>query len=65
MTRERDRVVSVLLSEAEWQAFIERHPQPVDWLREQILADLAGTATLPKPQPIVRQTPLAFSTRRV
>ena len=43
MSNERDRVISITLSEAEWQAFIARQPQPVDWLREQIRAE-AGTA---------------------
>jgi hypothetical protein len=36
MSNERERVISVTLSEAEWQAFIARQPQPVSWLREQI-----------------------------
>jgi hypothetical protein len=36
MNMDRDRVISISLSEAEWQAFIARHPQPVHWLREQI-----------------------------
>jgi len=36
MSNERDRVISITLSEAEWQAFIARHPQPVVWLRERI-----------------------------
>jgi len=36
MTTERDRVISISLSEAEWRAFVARHPQPVDWLRERI-----------------------------
>jgi hypothetical protein len=36
MSTERERVISVTLSEAEWQAFIARQPQPVNWLREQI-----------------------------
>lgn len=34
------------LSESEWQAFVARHPEPVEWLREQILAQLDG---LPEP----------------
>ena len=38
---QRDRVISVSLTEAEWQAFVARHPQPVHWLREQILGQLA------------------------
>ena len=36
MSTERDRVISITLSEAEWQAFVARHPQPVHWLRERI-----------------------------
>ena len=36
MSTERDRVISITLSEAEWQAFIARVPQPVTWLRERI-----------------------------
>ena len=36
MGDERDRVISITLSEAEWQAFVSRHPQPVHWLRERI-----------------------------
>jgi hypothetical protein len=36
MSNERDRVISITLSEAEWQAFVARQPQPVDWLRQQI-----------------------------
>ncbi len=34
-TTERDRVISITLSEAEWQAFVARHPQPVNWIREK------------------------------
>ena len=44
MSNERERVISITLSEAEWQAFIARQPQPVLWLREQIRA-VAGTGT--------------------
>jgi hypothetical protein len=36
MTMGRDRVISVTLSEAEWQLFVTRHPQPVSWLQERI-----------------------------
>ena len=36
MGNERERVISITLSEAEWQAFVARQPQPVDWLRQQI-----------------------------
>ena len=36
MTNERERVICITLSEMEWQAFVARHPQPVNWLRERI-----------------------------
>ena len=49
MSNERERVISVTLTESEWQAFIARQPQPVLWLREQIRAE-AGT------QPASEQT---------
>jgi hypothetical protein len=51
MSNERDRVISVTLSEAEWQAFIARQPQPVQWIREQIRSQ--GS---PAPQPGQNQT---------
>jgi hypothetical protein len=43
MSNERERVISITLSETEWRAFIARQPQPVDWLREQIRAEAAPT----------------------
>ncbi len=36
----RPRVISISLSEAEWVAFLERHPEPVDWLRQRIQDEL-------------------------
>jgi hypothetical protein len=36
MVSSRDRVISVVLNEQEWQAFIRLHPQPVLWLRQRI-----------------------------
>jgi len=47
MSNERERVISVTLSEAEWQAFIARQPQPVVWIREQIRA-VAEAAPAPR-----------------
>jgi hypothetical protein len=44
MRTERDRVISVCLTEAEWQAFVARHPDPVRWLQERILAELQPMA---------------------
>jgi hypothetical protein len=37
MGTERDRVISITLTEAEWRAFVAAQPQPVNWLRERIL----------------------------
>jgi hypothetical protein len=55
MIGDRDRVISISLSEAEWQAFVARHPQPVSWLRERIRAEVAGPSNagigLPEPAP--------------
>jgi hypothetical protein len=36
MLTERDRVISITLSEADWRVFVSRHPQPVNWLQERI-----------------------------
>ena len=36
MENSRERVISIVLNEAEWQAFVRLHPQPVLWLREKI-----------------------------
>ena len=40
MSTERDRVISINLSEAEWRAFVARQPQPVDWIRAQIRSEV-------------------------
>ena len=44
MYSERERVISISLTEAEWQGFVARHPKPVDWLRECILSELGTGA---------------------
>ena len=49
MAPERDRVISISLTEAEWQAFTARQPQPVDWLRARILDEVQATAIQAKP----------------
>ncbi len=45
-----ERVISVTLSEAEWQAFVARHPQPVEWLRAQIRTEVQARETTPRRQ---------------
>jgi hypothetical protein len=53
MNFERERVISISLTEAEWQAFVARHPRPVDWLRECILGELqAGRLEPQDPMPL-------------
>ena len=44
MSNDRDRVISITLTEAEWQAFIARQPQPVLWLRERIRDEVKASA---------------------
>src|SRR3954449_4084037 len=48
MSNERERVISITLSEAEWQAFVARQPQPVDWLRERIRDEVSVQRDLTK-----------------
>jgi hypothetical protein len=56
MTTERDRVICVSLTEAEWQAFVARCPQPVDWLRQQILSQLPTPDAQSAKAPMSRAT---------
>jgi hypothetical protein len=44
MSNDRDRVISITLSEAEWQAFVARQPQPVNWLRDRIKEEVRGSS---------------------
>jgi len=41
MESSRERVISIVLNEKEWQAFVRVHPQPVVWLRERIQESIA------------------------
>lgn len=50
MSTERDRVISISLTEAEWQAFVARQPQPVQWLRDRIRDELQQTSRDAQPQ---------------
>jgi hypothetical protein len=48
MSNERERVISITLSEDEWQAFVARQPQPVSWIRERIRDEVST-----RPQEVV------------
>jgi hypothetical protein len=61
MNTDRDRVISISLSESEWQAFTARHPQPVNWLRDRILTELQGGQSAERQESPVR--PAAPQTR--
>jgi hypothetical protein len=49
MEHTRERVISISLNEAEWQAFVALHPQPVTWLRERIKESIGGDAPTSSP----------------
>lgn len=38
----REHVISVVLTDEDWRAFLELHPQPVRWLRERIQESIAA-----------------------
>ena len=40
MITDRERVISISLTEAEWQALVARHPEPHHWLRQQVLTQI-------------------------
>jgi hypothetical protein len=42
MDTRRERVISIVLTEQDWQAFVQAHPQPVQWLRERITESIAA-----------------------
>ena len=46
MSDPRDHVISVVLSDEEWKAFLRLQPQPVAWLRERI-AEMITSASVP------------------
>jgi hypothetical protein len=50
MSDPRDHVISVVLSDEEWKAFVSRQPQPVAWLRERISELIAATSATPQVQ---------------
>jgi hypothetical protein len=58
MKTDRDRVISIVLSESEWQAFVARHPEPVHWLRERILIELQPMAVAELPGQFLKTPPV-------
>jgi hypothetical protein len=44
MSNPRDHVISVVLTDEEWRAFVTRQPQPVAWLRERIAEAITSSS---------------------
>jgi hypothetical protein len=47
MSDPRDHVISVVLSDEEWKAFVRLQPQPVAWLRERITEVITSASAPP------------------
>ena len=58
----RDRVISITLTESVWQALVARHPRPVDWLRTTIHDEIGHLlADKPRdPKQVVYEAQLAM-----
>jgi hypothetical protein len=41
MSNDRERVICITLTETEWQAFVARQPQPVNWLKDRIREEVS------------------------
>ena len=54
MGSERDRVISISLTEAEWRAFVAQHPQPVTWIQDRIREQLRAAAADGEREPAER-----------
>ena len=64
METSRERVISISLNEADWQAFIRLHPQPVVWLRERIQESLVDpNAVISAPAAAVSASTTSATTR--
>lgn len=61
MSDPRDHVISLVLSDEEWKAFLSRQPQPVAWLRERIAELIGATSASPQPRAGAAYTRSAIS----
>jgi hypothetical protein len=44
MSTSREHVISIVLSDEDWQAFVRVQPEPVEWIRERIREMVSGSA---------------------
>jgi hypothetical protein len=63
MEPSRERVISVSLNETEWQAFVQRHPQPVVWLRERIQESIGDRPVISAPPAAAAANTTSATTR--
>jgi len=63
METSRERVISVSLNESEWQAFVQLHPQPVNWLRERIQESIGDRAVISVPSATAAANTTSATTR--
>lgn len=63
MENTRERVISIVLNEQEWQAFVRQHPQPVTWLRERIHETIAVEALTATPSAAAAANTTSATTR--
>jgi hypothetical protein len=59
----RERVISIVLNEAEWQAFVSLHPQPVKWLRERIQESIVVERPIAPPSAAAAASTTSATTR--
>ena len=63
METSRERVISVSLNETEWQAFVQLHPQPVNWLRERIQESIGDRPVISVPSATAAANTTSATTR--
>ncbi|HEV8132377.1 MAG TPA: hypothetical protein VGQ81_14105 [Acidobacteriota bacterium] len=51
-----ERVITITLSEADWRAFLDIHPQPVAWLKQKIQEQLQQTERATESERKTRQS---------
>jgi hypothetical protein len=51
---DREHVISVVLNNEDWKAFVQLQPEPVHWIRERIRETIA--ASRPETQSAKRET---------
>jgi hypothetical protein len=48
----REHVISLVLSNEEWKAFVQVQPEPVSWLKERIQERIAASRDITTPSKV-------------